>query len=163
MINIYSNFNFSHSRTPMESFQLILGLVILMIIFIVVSRIYKNIFFGNGLKKESAKFYGIKPIVKSLVKGKIPDIKLTEKYAEDYEKRALLLECLIKFDRLDLFPEQYCTQEKLSESYLANWLNFDDEYDSFPNQIELSKIYLLKNDLKVFEFKFKSYEPHIFC
>ena len=74
----------------MESFQLILGLVILMIIFIVVSRIYKNIFFGNGLKKENAKFYSIKPIVKSLVKGKIPDIKLTEKYAEDYEKRALL-------------------------------------------------------------------------
>ena len=163
MISIPTSFNFSDSRTPMESFQLILGFVILILIFIVVFRIYKNLFFGDGLKKEDAKFYSIKPVVKCLIKRKEPNAKLIEKYAEDFEKRALLFECLTKFNRQDLFPEQYRAQEKLSESYLANWLNVDDEYDSFPNEIKFSNIYILKDNLKVLEFKFKSYEPHIFA
>lgn len=149
------------SGTNMEIVQLIIGIIILLAAFIVKWKVLSRVFIPSGLKKEDLKFYDIKSVYKNLKNNKEPNAKLIIKHAKDIEKRTLLLECLSKFDRLDLFPKEYYTLEKLSASYLSNWLNLNDYYDSIPDKIEFCKDYDLENGIKIFLFKCKSYEAHL--
>ena len=57
----------------------------------------------------------------------------------------MIYEALEKFNRLDLFPPEIIKQEKIFESYFANWLNMHDEYDSLPDEIEYIDSYELEN------------------
>lgn len=151
----------SDSRTNVEIFQLVLGTIIILALMIVKFRMLKRIFIGSGLPKEDLKYYEVKSIYKSLSNNKEPNPRLISKYAKNIEKRVLLLECLSKFNRLDLFPKEYNTLEQLSASYLSNWLNLNDVYDSFPDEIEFCESNDLEDGKRILTYKFKSYEPHI--
>jgi hypothetical protein len=72
----------------------------------------------------------------------------------------LVYDALKKFNKTDVFPKTLLTIEKSSESYLANWLDMNDDFDSFPNEIEYKNIIELQNGVAFLIFKFKIYEPH---
>lgn len=149
--------------SKMEIIQLIIGIVLILAVVATRYGIIKRILITSKLEKEDIKYYDVLSIYKSLKNNKEPNPKLITKYAKDLEKRTLLFECLLKFDRLDLFPQEYNTLEKVSESYLANWLNLHNEYDSLPDEIAFYKSYEIENDMKVLIFKFKNYLPHLYA
>ncbi|NOQ74438.1 MAG: hypothetical protein GQ574_20680 [Crocinitomix sp.] len=91
-------------------------------------------------------------------KNKTPKQKRILKHAKAPEERALLFEVLNKFNKIELFPDEFLTREKASESYLSNWLYQHEEYDSLPDDIHCVENSELNDRLIV--FKFKSNEPH---
>lgn len=67
------------------------------------------------------------------------------------------------FKKTNLFPKELITIEKLSESYLANWLNMNDDFDSFPDEIIYEKTIEVKDKMTILVFNFKAKEPHPFA
>jgi len=151
------------SESNMAIVQLIIGiLVIILVKFITIKTIY-NRFRVSNLTEEELKFDAIRPIYKKLKLGENPKTTLINKYAKSIKSRALTYYVLNKFDKIDLFPKEVLTIEKLSESYLANWLNMNDDYDSFPNEIIYENTIEIKNKSTFLVFKFLACEPHAYA
>jgi hypothetical protein len=113
-----------------------------------------------SLTDEELKFDKIRSIYKQLKKGTTVDTGKVKKYAGNLEYRTLLFEALKKYDATDLFPKPLLTIEKASESYLANWLNMHDDFDSLPTKIIYQNTFKLADDRVILVFKFNVYEPH---
>jgi hypothetical protein len=145
----------------MEMIQLAIGLTLIVGVTIIKFHLIRQLIGRSGLTENEKKFYPIKRVFRSLNDHKEPNEKLLDKYAKDNEKRTILWELLSKYERIDLFPKEYMTIEKLGESYLTNWLNMNDYYDSVPDEIEFLKSISLQNTYEILLFKFKSYEPHL--
>lgn len=147
------------SGSNMEMFQLIFGIILLVSVkFLLIRFIYERIRLSK-LSKEDLKFDKIRSIYKDLKNEKPLTKKRIAKNANSLEKRTLVFEALDKFNKTELFPKELFTREKAAESYLANWLYDNEEYDNSPDYIELHEN--RKNELII--FKFKSDEPHIFA
>ena len=115
------------------------------------------------MSKEELKFEDIRSVIVDLKSNKEPKAKRINKYARDFKTRALLLEALLKYNQFDLFPSEFKSFEKLSESFLANWLYIDDTYDAYPDKIKFNKTYDFHDGSKVILLEFKNYEPHQFA
>ena len=151
------------SDSSMEIIQLVFGIFVLITIKFLIFRVVFDYFRRNRLNKEDLKYDRIRHVYRKLKKNIEPNKKLIRKYTSDLENRILIYEALEKFNRLDLFPPEIIKQEKIFESYFANWLNMHDEYDSLPDEIEYIDSYELENSWKIFIYKFKNYEPHLFA
>lgn len=151
------------SGSKMEIVQLIIGIIVIVSLkFIIIKIIYNRIRISK-LTREELRFDSIRPIYKKLKLGETPKISIIEKYANSLESRTLTYNLLNKFNKAELFPKELLTIEKFSESYLANWLNMNDDFDNFPDEIVFENKMELKNEITILVFKFKTYEPHIFA
>lgn len=79
------------------------------------------------------------------------DQELINEYAEDINKRYNLYEALANVNRLDLFPEEYKTQQLILESFVYRNSEYKAENDTIA--------FLEKKD---FEFEGKSYTTYFF-
>lgn len=112
------------------------------------------------LKGDDLKYYDIRSIRNKLLKGEVPDKKILIKYGENVKFRSLLFEFLNDENKTELIPIEYRTKEKLAESYLANWLDMNDTFDQFPNEIKVSKTVQLKNGTTAICLQFKVNHPY---
>ncbi|WP_430411538.1 hypothetical protein [Kordia sp.] len=112
---------------------------------------------------DDLKFDKIRSIYKQIKKGQNPKVATIKKYAKNLEYRTLVYHALKKFNKTNLFPKALLNIEKSSESYLANWLNMNDDFDSFPNEIKYQHTTELQNGITFLTFKFKVYEPHLYA
>ena len=150
-------------KNNMEIIQLIIGIIIVVSVkYTIIKIIYNNIRISK-LSGDDLKFDEIKSVYNDLKKEIIPKEKEINKLAKNVEKRTLVYEALYQFNKIELFPKEYSTTEKLSESYLANWLNMNEEFDSFPDKIEYKGKVELENGKSIEFFKFGTYEPHMFA
>jgi hypothetical protein len=141
---------------------LVLGVVLIILSkYFVIKYIYDKLKLSK-MSNEERKFYKVRHIFDQLKKGKNPNANTIIKFARKVETRILLYEVLKKYSKLELFPNELNTREKASESYLANWLNSNNEYDIFPDDIKLFQIEEFEYVLTIAIFKFKSNEPHVF-
>ena len=147
----------------MEMFQLILGIALIVSVKFVIIKIFYNRIRLSNLTGDDLKFDKIRPIYHKLKKGDYPKIKKIKSYARSLENRILVYEVLIKFNKISLFPTELLTIEKSSESYLANWLNMHDDFDSLPSELNYENKIELKNGITILIFKFKVNEPHIYA
>jgi hypothetical protein len=86
-----------------------------------------------------------------------------ENFSKDIETRADFYGLLAGFNKEILFPKEYYSLEKASESILANWLEYPTELDTVPSKIELlKKVDYTENNttFTYFVFQFKTEEPH---
>lgn len=151
------------SGSTMEKIQLIIGIVLLVSIHIIIIRIIYKSIRTYILTGDDLKFDKIRSIYKPLKKGNDPAENLVKKHANNLAYRTLVYEALQKYNRTQLFPKDLFSIEKSSESYLANWLNMHDDFDSFPNEIKYVQTTTLHNENTVLIFKFKVYEPHLYA
>ena len=66
--------------------------------------------------------------------------------------RHALFGILQGFNRLDLFPLEYCTLEKSAESFVVSWLEFPTELNAPPDEIEFFTSATLQEGEKSFEY-----------
>ncbi|MCC6488561.1 MAG: hypothetical protein IT364_13780, partial [Candidatus Hydrogenedentes bacterium] len=76
-------------------------------------------------------------VSEDLEAGKTPDPVLVQRFAKAAATRKVLWEVLESHKRLDLFPEEYGTQELLAEADIVLWLCHPNELQSPPDEIEL--------------------------
>jgi hypothetical protein len=147
----------------MEIVHLIIGIIVIVTVkFVIIGIIYNRIRVSN-LSGDDLKFDEIRPIYKSLKKGDTPKVDTIKKHAESLENRTLVYDALKKFNKTDLFPAELLTIEKSSESYLANWLDMDVDFDSLPSEINYMDKIELQNGLTILVFSYKVYEPHLYA
>ena len=149
--------------SPMEIIQFIIGIVLIVSVYFIIIRTVYNRKRVSKLTGDDLKFDKIRPIYKQIKKGHDPKSDAIKKYAENLESRTLTYLALKKFNKTNLFPESLLTIEKSSESYLANWLDMTDDFDSFPNEIKYENTLELQNGVTFLIFKFKVYEPHLYA
>lgn len=142
---------------------LALGIIIIILSkFFVIKYIYDRRRYSR-IPKEERKYYKVRRILDPLKKGKNPKTNTIIKFARKVETRILVYEVLKQYSKTELFPSELNTREKASETYLANWLNSNDEYDIFPDKIRLFQIQEYEDAITVAIFQFKSDEPHEFA
>ncbi len=145
----------------MEKFQLIFGIVVLILVGF---AFYRNIFVFLGVISVSKfEFDSIKPLFKKIKKGQIPDDSLLLKYCSDYKTRELTFQLLKKYNKSDLFLKEFYTLEKAAKSNLSGSLDFPGDLEQSPDEIiHVKKIIIDQDDnqLMYHTFKFKVYEPH---
>lgn len=76
--------------------------------------------------------------------------------------RCGIFRLLNTYRHLELFPDEYFTQEKAAESFLVNWLEFPTELGKPPDEIEMVRKINLWSDeeLAYYVFKFRIDAPH---
>lgn len=148
------------SGSTLEIIQFIIGIVLIISVYFIVIRIIYNKKRISKLTGDDLKFDKIKSIYKQIKKGEDPKATTIKKHAENLEYRTLVYHALKKFNKTNLFPESLLTIEKSSESYLANWLDMNDHFDCFPDEIKYKDTIELQNGVTLLIFKFKVYEPH---
>jgi hypothetical protein len=135
----------------------IIGIVVIgVVMFFAYKTIYERLRISN-LTGDDLKFYNVRRIYKKLKRGETPKATLIKKKAFDLEKRTLIYDVLNTFNKTELFPYELQTLEKSSESYLANWLDNNEYFESFPDEIIYEKMIKLDNGSSVLIFKFKNY------
>ncbi|QST02280.1 hypothetical protein IMZ31_22770 (plasmid) [Pontibacillus sp. ALD_SL1] len=85
--------------------------------------------------------------------------KLQNCIARNDESRNYFYEQLRRLDRLNLFPEEFKTQEHLAKSQLITWLTQPDNLGHFPSDTKLIDVYtetLNGEDYEFYLFKFRS-------
>lgn len=152
-----------NASNTMEIIQLIIGITLLISIKLFVIRLLYNIIRIYFLSGDDLKFDDIRPIYKPLKKGQNPKAATINKFASNLEHRILVYELLHTYDKTDLFPAALLTIEKSSESYLANWLLMNTDFDSLPSELNYLNTMELQHGFTVFVYNFKVYEPHIYA
>ncbi|WP_196888412.1 hypothetical protein [Aureivirga sp. CE67] len=147
----------------MEMVQLVIGIIVLSAFFIFKIKIVNGFFRRKRLSDEEYKFDDIRKVYTKLKKNESPDPKHLLKYEKNIRTRKLLFEVLRLFDKLSLYPTEKLSNKNLSESYLANWLNLNDDFDSFPDYIEFIEETEINEETVIQVYKFRSDEPHIFA
>lgn len=151
------------SGSNMETVQLVIGIIVIVATkFIIIKTIYNKIRISN-LTEDDLKFDEVRSIYKALKKRKNPKKEKVYRLTQNIEKRVLVYDLLYKFNKIDVYPTELLTIEKLSESYLANWLNMNDDFDSFPNKIEYDHKIELENEKAIIAIEFEVYEPHMYA
>jgi hypothetical protein len=142
-------------------FPLIIGIIVMGSVYYVIFKFRYDRRRISELYGEDLRFDDIRAVHDKLKKGETPNPKDVNKFAKSLEHRILLYEALNQYDKLNLFPSEFLSIEHLGESYLANWLNFHDEFDAMPNEISYHDTVRLENQGFVLIYKFKVYEPHL--
>lgn len=143
-----------------EIIQLLLGIVLMVSFYYLIFHVAVKRQKLAKLKGDDLKYYDIRSIRSKILKGEIPDKNKLIQYAENVKFRSLLFELLNDQNKIELFPKVYQTQEKLAESYLATWLDMNEAFDQFPNEIKASKTVQIKNGMTAICLQFKVNHPY---
>lgn len=85
--------------------------------------------------------------VASLLKRNLPVNKeILLPIAKDDETRGLLFSYLHSTNNLELYPEEYLSQEYLSKADMVNWLTYPMELGRVPTKIELIEVFSVEYD-----------------
>jgi hypothetical protein len=151
------------SGSTMEIIQLVIGITLIVSVVALLMYAIYNAIRTATLSEEESKFDKIRSLYSRIQKGKSLNPKKIAKHAAKPEYRTLVYEALKKHDNTEAFPETLLTIEKSSESYLANWLNMHDDFDSLPAGIHYEETVQLQNGITFLAYKFKVYEPHLYA
>lgn len=107
------------------------------------------------------KYRAIKALLEKLEAGDAISEQETMSIAQNPSLRLALFHTLKIFQREDLFPPIFYSEEKAAESYLVNWLEFPTELGRAPDEILLLKIVTLELQvpLHYYVFKFRTATP----
>jgi hypothetical protein len=103
------------------------------------------------------------PIYDKLKSGDTLSKLEIEDFAGNIETRADFYTLLAEFNKESLFPNEYYSFEKATESVLTRWLLYPTELDTIPSKIEpVKKVSFLEHDtiFIYYVLKFKTEEPH---
>ncbi len=106
-------------------------------------------------------FDDVRKVYRAFQKGKEPYEKHIHTYANQLDKRVLLYELLMKYNRLELFPEALTTRSSLAASSVAVWLEDQKEIEETPGELKFVTTQSLTNGSIVDVFQFQMYEPHL--
>ncbi|MBS1618425.1 MAG: hypothetical protein JST76_07895 [Bacteroidetes bacterium] len=141
-------------------------IIVVIIVAIAAFLLYRRVAVTRqGAERAASRLAGMAPLAEKLKRGTLA-LSDVQPYASDIITRSHVLELLHEHQRLDLFPAEYHTKEKMAESVLANWLEFPTELDSRPDEMELLKIVPIQIDedpehkLLYYAFRFCTHEPH---
>ncbi|SFU67196.1 hypothetical protein SAMN05216480_112107 [Pustulibacterium marinum] len=141
--------------------SLLVGVFILFMFFVLVIK-YRYIYFRiQNASPEALYFDDVRKVYDALQKGKEPQEKYIHTYANQLGKRVLLYELLLKYNRLELFPEALQNRKDFAASYVALWLEDHMEVDEIPPRLEHATTKYLKDGTVLEVFQFEMYEPHI--
>lgn len=150
-------------KSNMEIAQFVIGVAVIISVNFFIIKIIYNWFRASKLTEDELKFDQIRKIYKTLKKGKNPKENVLKQYADNLEHRILVYNALEKFSKQHLFPTELLSIENSSESYLANWLNDNDDFDSFPDELKFQSKTTLQNGITNFIFNYKVFRPHPFA
>ena len=119
----------------MKIVLIVLAVLVALVIAFIVWRFVATMMASERLRRRLHE--ELAPVSEALDAGKTPDPVLIQRFAKSAETRKVLWEVLQSFNRLDLFPEEYATQESLAEADLVLWLCHPNELTSPPDEIEL--------------------------
>jgi hypothetical protein len=97
--------------------------------------------------------------------GKDVDRSDVEDVARQPEMRNWLYRALEEFDKTDLFPARFRTQQAFAEADMVNWLVYPTELARLPDEIELMKVVTIDTKLPggvydYYLFRFRTNPPH---
>lgn len=84
-------------------------------------------------------------------------------YAKNVLTREMTYQLLEQYEKTELFPKEYFTIVKATESNLAYWLYFTSDLDACPDEIEHIKSVTISNSQDNFQyevFRYKVLSPH---
>lgn len=151
------------SGSNMELIQLVIGITVVICIKLLIFKFFYNRFRLAKLSPEELKFDKIRKFYSKLKKNKALNKNEILRHTKNLENRILVFQALKNHNKLNLFPNEFLKREKASESYLANWLNMNDEFDSIPDEIHFFETMDLDESISFLIFKFKSFKPHLFA
>ncbi|AIM60611.1 hypothetical protein [Cellulophaga lytica] len=151
------------SGSNMELIQLVIGITVVICIKLFIFKFFYNRFRLAKLSPEELKFDKIRKFYSKLKKNKALNKNEILRHTKNLENRILVFQALKNHNKLNLFPNEFLKREKASESYLANWLNMNDEFDSIPDEIHFFETIDLDESTSFLIYKFKSFEPHLFA
>lgn len=105
----------------------------------------------------------VQPAIEAVREGKPSAKEIVTKLAETPITRNHLFTRLTEMGKVDLFPSEYRTNEKVAESDLARWLMHKNELGTAPSEMVLvQKVPLIDHDRSgsIFLFRFRTNPPH---
>lgn len=147
-------------KSTWEIIQLLIGAVLMVSIYFFIIKVVIKKNRLARLKGNDLKYFEIRSVRNKLLKGEKPNKKNLYAFARQIKYRSLLYELLHDFEQLQLFPKEFLSHEKLSESFLANWLDANKDFDQFPNDIKCTSTKQLKVGIKVVVLEFKVNHPY---
>lgn len=119
--------------------------------------LYRDYYVKRRIKRNAAhKYMVIEPLMRNLAEGKRIDNNDVMLLANDPSLRLAVYKILEAYNKLDLFPTQFFTQEKGAESFLVSWLEFPTELGAPPDEIRMLTKVSVDNgasDYYVFEYR----------
>jgi hypothetical protein len=142
--------------------------IIVLIVFVIllvggIIVLYKAYYIHPKLRKLVAKKYDImSPLLRKLKSRVAVTTEEVMMLSRDPSLRYAVFRILEAYDRTDLFPAEYLTQEKAAESVLVNWLEFPTELGAVPKEIALfAKISIEQEELMdYYVFRFRAPPSH---
>src|SRR6185369_2810673 len=103
------------------------------------------------------------PVGEKLASGQTPSTEVIKKLANAPAVRPFLYAALKSFERLDLFPAEYCSELAQAESMLAYWMMHPNELQDAPEQTELVETVVRKiehRDCRYYVFRYRMPAGH---
>ena len=125
--------------------------------------LYRHFYIRRRLiKLSSGKYNSLKPIIDRLSRQQVVSEATILQIASNSSLRLALYKTLLEYNKADLFPAQYFSQEKGAESFLVNWLEFPTELGASPSEIQyVTAIAIQDKDLPAYYvFRFRILAPH---
>jgi hypothetical protein len=147
----------------MQTSFLVFSILICLIAVFAIYRYVKVSYQNRKLNEQ--RFERIKPLFEKLKRGESVNSEDVLPFAENIMTRGLTFLLLKTHEKMDLFPSEYYTLVKSSESHLANWLEFPTELDAIPDEMEHMQRVSLDFDgqgnyVHYEVFKYRVNEPH---
>ncbi|MCC6699301.1 MAG: hypothetical protein IT365_26990 [Candidatus Hydrogenedentes bacterium] len=119
----------------MKVVLIVLAVLVVLIIAFIVWRYVATMLASERLRRRL--YEALAAVSEALEAGKTPDPMLIQRFARSAATRKVLWEILQSHERLDLYPEEYASQESLAEADIVLWLCHPNELQSPPDEIEL--------------------------
>lgn len=118
----------------------------------------------RGARQRDARLLPIvEPVVQALAQGQEPDLQLVHQVASNSCARYYLYEALKFYERLDLFPEEYRSEEAQAAAKLAYWMMHPNELQDPPDEMELVEVVTREIDAqscRFYVFKYRMPPGH---
>ena len=125
--------------------------------------LYRDGYVKRKIRKLAASRYQIvAPLIQKLnARHDISKLEVLT-MVKDPALRHGVFHVLNAYNRSDLFPTEFLTNEKGAEGLLVNWLEFPTELGNSPDEIEFITMITIKEDepLDYYVFKYKTKLPH---
>jgi hypothetical protein len=139
---------------------IVVGLVVLLIAFVW----WRYTSVERGARQRNAKILPLlDPLGEKLADGKEPTAEEVDNLARNPSTRGFLYQALKHFERLDLFPERYRTEEAQAEAGLVYWMMHPNELQAAPREIQLVETVhreLQGQKCRFYVFRFQMPEGH---
>lgn len=120
--------------------EYVIATVVAIVVLLVAFVWWRYMSVARGARQRDEKILPlIDPIGEKLAAGKQPSTEEIESVANKSYARPYLYEALKHFERLDLFPKQFTTQDAQAESKLVYWMMHPNELQDAPETIELAQ------------------------